>query len=90
MTTEKTLTASALLTHFQFPPKKQYDQVAKLSGGEKRRLQLLCTLVENPNFLILDEPTNDFDILTLNTPPQVSQVHTPFDGQNNLILSEDS
>lgn len=65
-TKNQTLTASALLTHFQFPPKKQYDQVNKLSGGEKRRLQLLCTLVENPNFLILDEPTNDFDILTLN------------------------
>ena len=65
-TKNQTLTASALLTHFQFPPKKQYDQVSKLSGGEKRRLQLLCTLVENPNFLILDEPTNDFDILTLN------------------------
>lgn len=65
-TKNQTLTASALLTHFQFPPKKQYDQVNKLSGGEKRRLQLLCTLIENPNFLILDEPTNDFDILTLN------------------------
>ncbi|MFA0960699.1 ABC-F family ATP-binding cassette domain-containing protein [Roseivirga sp. BDSF3-8] len=61
-----TITASQLLQHFMFPPKKQYDKVGKLSGGEKRRLQLLRTLMSKPNFLILDEPTNDLDLLTLN------------------------
>jgi ABC transport system ATP-binding/permease protein len=49
-----------------FPPEKQYNYIGKLSGGEKKRLQLLKLLVTNPNFLILDEPTNDFDIDTLN------------------------
>jgi ABC transport system ATP-binding/permease protein len=62
----KTITASALLTLFLFPPKKQYDFIANLSGGEKKRLQLLSILMKNPNFLILDEPTNDLDIDTLN------------------------
>jgi ATP-binding cassette subfamily F protein uup len=61
-----TITASQLLQHFMFSPKKQYDKVGKLSGGEKRRLQLLRTLMAKPNFLILDEPTNDLDLLTLN------------------------
>ncbi|QIP11984.1 ABC-F family ATP-binding cassette domain-containing protein [Spirosoma aureum] len=61
-----TITASQLLTRFLFDRSKQYDYVAKLSGGEKRRLQLLLVLVQNPNFLILDEPTNDLDITTLN------------------------
>jgi len=51
---------------FLFPPEKQYTFIEKLSGGEKKRLQLLKVLVTNPNFLILDEPTNDFDIETLN------------------------
>lgn len=60
-----TITASQLLQHFMFPPKKQYDKVGKLSGGEKRRLQLLRTLMAKANFLILDEPTNDLDLLTL-------------------------
>ena len=60
------LTASQFLQHFLFPPDKQYDFVHKLSGGEKRRLYLCSTLVKNPNFLILDEPTNDLDIITLN------------------------
>lgn len=61
----KTLTASQLLERFLFPPKQQYNFVSKLSGGEKRRLYLLTVLIANPNFLILDEPTNDLDIQTL-------------------------
>ncbi|WP_026261841.1 ABC-F family ATP-binding cassette domain-containing protein [Spirosoma panaciterrae] len=61
-----TVTASQLLSRFLFDRHKQYDYVSKLSGGEKRRLQLLLVLVQNPNFLILDEPTNDLDITTLN------------------------
>lgn len=60
------ITASQFLQQFQFPPKMQYNVVGKLSGGEKRRLQLLRVLIKNPNFLILDEPTNDLDINTLN------------------------
>jgi ATP-binding cassette subfamily F protein uup len=62
----KTITASALLTLFLFPPNKQYGFIANLSGGEKKRLQLMSILMKNPNFLILDEPTNDLDIDTLN------------------------
>ncbi|BDD05908.1 ABC-F family ATP-binding cassette domain-containing protein [Aureibacter tunicatorum] len=62
-----TITASSLLTMFNFPPDTQYSVVSKLSGGEKRRLQLLRVLMLNPNFLILDEPTNDLDLITLNT-----------------------
>ena len=61
----KTLTASQLLTHFLFPPAKQHNVVSKLSGGEKKRLHLMRVLMQNPNFLILDEPTNDLDIDTL-------------------------
>ena len=61
-----TISASALLTLFLFPPKKQYGFIANLSGGEKKRLQLMSLLMKNPNFLILDEPTNDLDIDTLN------------------------
>lgn len=60
------LTASQLLLHFQFSPAMQYNYVERLSGGEKRRLQLLTVLIKNPNFLVLDEPTNDLDIVTLN------------------------
>lgn len=60
------ITASQFLERFLFPPKQQYTYVSKLSGGEKRRLYLLTVLMENPNFLILDEPTNDLDIMTLN------------------------
>lgn len=60
-----TLSASQLLQNFLFTPKKQYDYVYRLSGGEKRRLYLCTILMKNPNFLILDEPTNDLDILTL-------------------------
>jgi ATP-binding cassette subfamily F protein uup len=60
------VSASKFLDIFLFPPEKQYNYISKLSGGEKKRLQLLKLLVTNPNFLILDEPTNDFDIDTLN------------------------
>lgn len=62
----QTMTASQFLNLFLFPPAKQWDLVAKLSGGEKRRLQLLRVLIKNPNFLILDEPTNDLDLATMN------------------------
>ena len=62
----QTISASALLTLFLFPPKKQHGLVEKLSGGEKKRLHLMKVLMQNPNFLILDEPTNDLDIDTLN------------------------
>ena len=62
----KNLTASQVLTHFLFPPAKQYGMVNKLSGGEKKRLQLMRVLMKNPNYMILDEPTNDLDIDTLN------------------------
>ncbi|QIK60109.1 ABC-F family ATP-binding cassette domain-containing protein [Dysgonomonas sp. HDW5A] len=60
------LTASQFLQHFLFPPEKQHNFVYKLSGGEKRRLYLCTVLIKNPNFLVLDEPTNDLDIMTLN------------------------
>ncbi len=66
MSDGREISVSAFLTLFLFPPKVQYNFVEKLSGGEKRRLQLLKILVQNPNFLILDEPTNDLDISTLN------------------------
>lgn len=61
----KMLTASQFLQHFLFTPEKQHDYVYKLSGGEKRRLYLCTVLMSNPNFLVLDEPTNDLDIDTL-------------------------
>ncbi len=60
------ISASQLLEHFMFVGHMQYTYVSKLSGGEKRRLYLLTVLMKNPNFLILDEPTNDLDLLTLN------------------------
>ena len=60
------LSASKFLDNFLFPPEKQYTYIEKLSGGERKRLQLLKILVTSPNFLVLDEPTNDFDIDTLN------------------------
>ena len=66
MANGEVITASQFLQHFQFAPAQQYTFVSKLSGGEKRRLQLLRVLIKNPNFLILDEPTNDLDIITLN------------------------
>lgn len=59
------ITASQLLLRFQFKPETQYSFVSRLSGGEKRRLYLMTILIQNPNFLILDEPTNDLDIETL-------------------------
>jgi ATP-binding cassette subfamily F protein uup len=62
----KTLTVSQFLNFFLFSPDKQHNYVGKLSGGEKRRLYLCTVLMQNPNFLILDEPTNDLDIVTLN------------------------
>ena len=60
------ISAQQLLERFLFDRKKQYDFVEKLSGGEKKRLYLCTVLIQNPNFLILDEPTNDLDIITLN------------------------
>lgn len=62
-----TITVAQFLNKFGFPPKQQHTPIAKLSGGERRRLQLLMILIKSPNFLILDEPTNDLDIVTLNT-----------------------
>lgn len=62
----KKMTASQFLNYFLFVPEKQHNYVYKLSGGEKRRLHLCTVLMQNPNFLILDEPTNDLDIATLN------------------------
>lgn len=66
MSDGKQISASQLLTRFLFSPQSQYDYVAKLSGGERRRLYLCTILMANPNFLVLDEPTNDLDIQTLN------------------------
>lgn len=60
------ISAEQLLERFLFDRKKQYDYIEKLSGGEKKRLYLCTVLIQNPNFLILDEPTNDLDVLTLN------------------------
>jgi ATP-binding cassette subfamily F protein uup len=61
----KHLTAMQFLQHFMFTPLQQQNYIYKLSGGERRRLQLCTVLMQNPNFLILDEPTNDMDIVTL-------------------------
>ncbi len=65
MSDKRKLSASQLLEHFMFTPEMQFTEVKRLSGGEKRRLHLLTVLIKNPNFLILDEPTNDLDLLTL-------------------------
>ncbi len=62
----KKISASQFLEHFMFPAKIQYTPVSQLSGGEQRRLSLMMTLIGNPNFLILDEPTNDLDLVTMN------------------------
>ncbi|HEY4798522.1 MAG TPA: ABC-F family ATP-binding cassette domain-containing protein, partial [Bacteroidia bacterium] len=61
------VSAGQFLRMFRFPPEMQFTPVSKLSGGEKKRLYLLTVLVKNPNFLILDEPTNDLDLITLST-----------------------
>ena len=66
LTKGRTLSAGSLLERFLFDRKQQYDYVEKLSGGELKRLYLCTVLIQNPNFLILDEPTNDLDIITLN------------------------
>jgi ABC transport system ATP-binding/permease protein len=65
LATGGTLSASQFLNLFLFPPEQQYTYISKLSGGEKRRLHLLSILFRNPNFLVLDEPTNDLDLPTL-------------------------
>jgi ATP-binding cassette subfamily F protein uup len=62
----QTISASRFLEHFMFSPEAQYKRIARLSGGELRRLHLLTVLIRNPNFLILDEPTNDLDLFALN------------------------
>ena len=62
----KSVPVTTFLNYFLFPPNMHYNKIEKLSGGEKRRLYLLTVLMKNPNVLILDEPTNDLDILTLN------------------------
>lgn len=79
------VSASQLLHLFLFPPDMQYNVVGKLSGGERRRLQLLRVLIQNPNFLILDEPTNDLDLQTLNV---LESFLTGFQG-SLLIASHD-
>jgi ATP-binding cassette subfamily F protein uup len=66
LTKGRQISAKQLLERFLFDSKKQYDYVEKLSGGEQKRLYLCTVLIQNPNFLILDEPTNDLDIVTLN------------------------
>lgn len=83
--TGEQVSVSKLLDMFLFPPSVQHTPVAKLSGGERRRLQLLKVLVSNPNFLILDEPTNDLDIDTLNV---LEEFLTDFDGCL-LLVSHD-
>ena len=65
MSDKRKISASQLLEHFMFTPEMQFTEVKRLSGGERRRLYLLTVLMKNPNFLILDEPTNDLDLLTL-------------------------
>ncbi len=76
---------SQFLTRFLFPPKRQFDLVRKLSGGERQRLYLLTILMKNPNFIILDEPTNDLDIVTLNV---VEEYLQDFEGCL-LVVSHD-
>ena len=80
------ISASQILTRFLFPPERQYTPVEKLSGGELRRLYLCTILVTSPNFLILDEPTNDLDILTLqahHVPRQIALLDSPTPRRRN-------
>ncbi len=79
------ITAGQLLERFLFDRKKQYDYVEKLSGGEQKRLYLCAVLIQNPNFLILDEPTNDLDVVTLNV---LENFLLDFPG-NLLVVSHD-
>lgn len=79
------ITAAQFLEHFLFPPEMHYNLVEKLSGGERRRLYMMTILMNNPNFLILDEPTNDLDIVTLNV---LEEYLREFDGCL-LIVSHD-
>ena len=72
----KNVPISTFLNYFLFPPSMHYNKIEKLSGGEKRRLYLLTVLMKNPNVLILDEPTNDLDILTLNVLEEYLQSYT--------------
>lgn len=85
LTKGKTISAAQLLERFLFDRKKQYDYVEKLSGGELKRLFLCTVLIQNPNFLILDEPTNDLDIITLQV---LEQFLLDFPG-NILVVSHD-
>ena len=75
------ISASAMLERFLFPPEEQYSVIGKLSGGEKRRLNLLRVLMEAPNVLILDEPTNDLDIVTL------SILEDYLDNYNGIVIT---
>ena len=79
------LSAAQFLEYFQFDKEKHYSYISKLSGGERKRLYLMTILMKNPNFLILDEPTNDFDIQTLNV---LEEYLINFNG-NVLIVSHD-
>ena len=79
------MSATQLLTRFLFPAETQYSPIEKLSGGERRRLYLCTILMQNPNFLILDEPTNDLDIMTLNV---LEDYLSSFDGCV-IIVSHD-
>ncbi len=81
----ETVTAGQMLEKFLFSPKAHFKKIGKLSGGERRRLQLLTVLIQNPNFLILDEPTNDLDIHTLSV---LEEFLLGFDG-SLLIISHD-
>ena len=85
LTKGRKITAGQLLERFLFDRKKQYDFVEKLSGGELKRLFLCTVLIQNPNFLILDEPTNDLDIITLNV---LENFLLDFPG-NLLVVSHD-
>ena len=85
MSNGRKITAGQLLERFLFDRKKQYDFVEKLSGGEQKRLYLCAVLIQNPNFLILDEPTNDLDVVTLNV---LENFLLDFPG-NLLVVSHD-